>query len=62
MDSNINKDYSRSAKEALLIIRDYFSKGINRITKQELTNITYEFIFCNEYNKELNSWKKVKKK
>lgn len=55
MDPKLNKKFPDCANEALILIRTNY----NRIGKQELLHLAYEFIFFYDFNKEQNSWIKV---
>ena len=51
-----SKNFPDCANEALSIIRSTY----NRIGKKELGHLANEYIFINEFNKEQNTWVKVK--
>lgn len=53
--SILNKEFPECAKEALILIRTNY----NRIGRQELTNLAYQFVFHNEYKQDQNIWVKV---
>jgi hypothetical protein len=53
--NNLNKKYPECANEALALIRTNY----NRVSRQELIHLSYEFIFFYELKKETNTWIKV---
>jgi hypothetical protein len=56
MDPKLNKKFPECANEALILIRSNY----NRIGKQELMHLAYEFIFFYDFNKEQKMWIKVR--
>jgi hypothetical protein len=47
-----NKNYPECASEAFLILRSNY----NRVDRQELTNLAYQYIFNYEYKADQNIW------
>ena len=57
MDSKLNKKFPECANEALMLIRSNY----NRVSKQELTHLAYEFILFYEFKNDQKKWVKVNK-
>lgn len=55
MDLKLNKKFPDCANEALVLIRSNF----NRVSKQELQHLAYEFILFYEFKPDQKIWIKV---